>query len=110
MKELFIAPINPASKQFLDWFKKLYSGTTGANSLKLYALNDKYCLFKVIRPGYSPSWSVKSSGTTEYIVAEIHSPLSGIGSYPKPIYKVTGRMLNAHMEHIEKTYQLNIVK
>lgn len=109
MKELFVAAITPASTEFLKWFNKLYSGTKGANSVKLYALNEKYCLFKVRHPGYSPAWGAKSSGSTEYIVAEINSPLSGYG-IPTSIYKVTGRMLNSQIDHIEKTYKLNITK
>lgn len=109
MKELFVAPITPASTEFLKWFNKLYSGTKGANSVKLYALNEKYCLFKVVHPGYSPAWGAKSSGSTHYIVCEINSALSGYG-IPESIYKVEGRILNFHIEHIEKTYKLNITK
>jgi hypothetical protein len=109
MKELFIAPLTPSSTEFLKWFNQLYYGTKAARSIRLYALNEKYCLFKVVHPGYSPPWGPQSSSSTEYIVSEINSKLSGYG-IPASIHKVQGRMLNTHIEYIEKTYKLKITK
>ena len=110
MKELYVAPINPESKKFLAWFDKVYHGIKGGNQKKLYAMNEKYCLIKMVYPGYSPAWGARSGTTTEYIVTEINSELAGYGQ-PKIITeKFTGRLLMADIEYIEKKYKLIITK
>lgn len=110
MKELPIFPINQTSKDFLKWFNDLYYGVKKMGNVKLFALNNKYCLIKVVFPGHQYFGSAHISGSTYYLVLDNHCDITNYGQPQNPLYEVQGKFLKSHIEYVEKTYKLMITK
>ncbi len=110
MKQLPIFPVNQSSKDFLKWFNGLYYGIKKMGNVKLFALNDKYCLVKVVYPGYKPTFGSGINGSTHYLVLANHCALTNYGQPKVPLYQIQGKFLKSHIEYIEHTFHLRITK